>query len=116
LRFRLTLLLILLCLTVAGWRYVDRNVAPLLAPPVEPATGPSHELSAAEKEKLKALQTQFAEERDKYLKLKNAGAPSAEVGAQYQRVLKAIDAVKAIGGTEAIRAVPRSRYAPTSKP
>ena len=116
LRLRLALLLALLCLAIGGWRYVDRTVAPDFRTRRVVTDGPPRPLSEADKEKLKVLQIEFMKERDEYLKLKNANAPSAQVDAQYQRVADAVQAVQEIGGTDAIRTLPRSKYAPTSKP
>jgi hypothetical protein len=116
LKLRLALLLILLCLAIAGWKYVDRTVAPAFRSRHMVTEGPSRPLSEAEKEKLKVLQAEFMKERDEYLKLKNAKAPSAQVDAQYQRVLQAIDAVQVLGGLDAVRTLPKSKLAPATKP
>jgi hypothetical protein len=115
LKRQLALLLVGLGLVVGARAYVELRIAPGLRPRTA-SSGPSlSRLSRADREKLKTLQTRFMGERDQYLKMKSAGAPAREVQAQYQKVLKAIDAVEAIGGTEAIRTLPRSKYAPRPK-
>ena len=115
-KLRLVLLLALLCLAIAAWVYVDRNVAPDVRVRAERAAETLKSVAPVDQARLKVLQTQFVEARDKYFELRKAGAAKAEVEAQYRRVLSATKAVQAVGGIDAVRALPRSKYEPTSRP
>jgi hypothetical protein len=107
---RLTLLLVALGLVVGARAYVELRIAPGFRRQTA-SSGPSlKRLSRADRAKLATLQTRFMSERDQYLKMKSAGASASEVQAQYAKVVKAVEAVHAIGGTEAIRTLPRSKY------
>jgi hypothetical protein len=107
---RLGLLIVLLAVVVAGAIVVQLRVAPLVALPAEAGEAPKR-LSRSDQQRLEVLKTNFVQERDAFLKMRNAGAPADQQEAQNAKARAAADAVIALGGTAAIKSVGKSKYA-----
>jgi hypothetical protein len=109
---RLGLLIVFLAVVVAAAIVVQLRIAPLVARPVEASEAPK-KLSRADQRRLETLKVNFVQERDAYLKMRNAGAPADQQEAQSTKAKQAAQAVIDLGGTEAIKSVGKSKYATT---
>lgn len=109
---RLGLLIVLLAVVVAAAIVVQLRVAPLVALPAEAGEAPKR-LSRADQQRLEVLKTKFVQERDAYLKMRNAGAPADQQEAQSAKAKQAAQAVMDLGGADAIKSVGKSKYATT---
>jgi hypothetical protein len=107
---RLGLLIVLLAVAIAAAVVVQLRVAPTIALPTDASEAPK-KLSRADRQRLEVLKTKFVEERDAYLKMRNAGAPADQQEAQNAKALAAAQAVIDLGGTQAIKSVGKSKYA-----
>jgi hypothetical protein len=108
---RLGLLIVLLAVVIAAAIVVQLRVAPDIALSSMASESTSKKLSRADQEKLEGLKEKFAQERDAYLKMRNTGAPADQQEAQNAKARAAAEAVMALGGSEAIKSVGKSKYA-----